>query len=530
MISRREFIIGAGAAAASVSLAVPEGAVLAQGAGAPSRLTVLSVPEPNNLVAGLFMAQPNNRVSRNIFDGLITYDEKTFEPIPELAESWEVSDDGKTVRFNLRKDVKWHDGVPFTAADVVYSFPITTKSNQLTALSFTNLTAVEAVDDHTVELRFAQPSPTLFQVLHSIGAQILPRHLYEGSDPFQNPLNLAPVGNGPYKFVEWAKGSHVKLVRNPDYWDKTRGLVEEVVFRVLPDASARVIALEAGEAQFGPEAPVPLAEAKRIDADPNSKLRVIRDSYSAYPTVLLTLNLDRDYFKDIRARRAVAHAINKQTLANVAFSGFATPATGHVVKAQTKFYTPDTRQYDFDPDLANQLLDEAGLKRDAKGTRFRIDTLPLPYGDDFVRAAQLIQQNLRAVGIALEIKTVDIATWSRLVRAGDFDTTTNYYWGELDPQLGVFRRFWSKSPVRDGGGNPSGYVSKEIDELIEAALVEADVDKRRELIWGIQKIAQEDLPSIALLDLQQIKIASKNIEGYPLGPDLSISRVRFVEG
>lgn len=524
MIHRRDFLRTTGAFGAVLALSQNE--AFAQ--NAPSRLTVLSVPEPHNLVAGLFMAQPNNGVSRNIFDGLVTYDEKTNAPLPELAESWTFSNDRKAVRFKLRRGVKWHDGVEFTSADVTYSFPITTKTNQLTAPSFTHLTAVEAIDKYTVELRFSQLPPTLFDVLHSIGAQILPRHLYEGKDPLQNPLNLAPVGNGPYKFAEWVKGSHVKLVRNPDYWDKSRGLVEEVVFRVLPDAGARVIALEAGEAQFGPATPVPLAEAKRIEADPKSRLRVLRDAYSGNPTVLLTLNLERPVFKDLRARQAIAHAINKKTLADVAFSGFATPATGHVLKSQTRFYTPDTRQYAYDPKLANQLLDEAGLKRDKNGIRFKVDTLPLPYGDDFVRSAQLIQQNLRAVGIALDIKPVDIATWGKRVRDGEFDTTTNYYWGEVDPQLGVFRRFWSKSPVRKGGGNPSAYVSAEMDRLIEAALVELDVDKRRTLIWDIQKLAQQDLPSIALLDLQQIKVVSKSIEGYPVGPDLSISKVRFV--
>jgi peptide/nickel transport system substrate-binding protein len=492
--------------------------VLAQDVKKGGHLTVSLVPEPSGILQ--LGNNPSLVIALNVSDGLVTYD-KDFKPVPQLATAWETSEDGKVIRLKLREGVKWHDGTPLTATDVKFSIENAKKTNPIAGPTYSTLESVEAPDDHTVVLTFKAPSQAIWAVLDGAKTQILPYHIYKDSDSLANPNNNKPVGNGAFVFKEWVRGSHVTLVRNPDYWDTGKPYLDEITFRFIADAGARLIGLQTGEIQYAPLPAIPLAEAKRLQADASSDLIIEPRGWEANaPVYYLDFNLDREYFQDLRVRQAFAHAIDRKLLANNAFFGFATPATGPVASYQPKFYTPDTEQYEYSIDKAERLLDEAGLRKDANGVRLKIDNLPIPYGEDYVRASQVTQQLLKKVGIDVEIRNFDVATWiNKLNNERDFDTSSTFGATFVDPQIGsVFRRYWSKANATKLGGNQAGYKSAEADRLIEAALIEGDPDRRRDLIQGLQKHVQKELPSISLLELRFFRVISKKLDGLNLTP------------
>ena len=182
-------------------------------------LNAIIQPEPVSLTAAVLAAAPTGIVGGNIFDGLVRYD-LDLKPQPELATRWEVSPDGRTITFHLREGVTWHDGQPFTSADVAWSLENVWKPlNPRNPALFRNITRADTPDPHTVVFHLVEPSIALFGLLNGNGAQILPRHLYEGTNVLTNPYNLKPIGTGPFVFKEWVKGSHILLERNPHYWD-----------------------------------------------------------------------------------------------------------------------------------------------------------------------------------------------------------------------------------------------------------------------------------------------------------------------
>ena len=525
MTSRREFLVLASAlAGASLVPSLFDQAQATQ-VGDRKQLFVSLVPEPSGIL--LLANNPSLVVALNVSDGLITYDEN-FAPVPQLAESWDKADDGRVVTLHLRQGVKWHDGTPFTAADVKFSIELTKKISPIAGPTYASLSAVETPDDHTVILRFTHPSQALWSVLDGAKTQILPSHLYKDGDPLTNPNNSKPIGTGAYIFKEWVRGSHIRLARNPDYWDQGKPLLDEVTFRIIPDAGARGIALETGEVQYAPLPSIPLVEAKRRRANPGKLVVEPRGWEANAPVYYFDFNLEREVFRDVRVRQAFAHAIDRKVLANNGFFGFAKPAASAVPSYQTRFHA-DVPQYDYSVEKAEALLEAAGLTKDADGVRLKVDNLPIPYGEDYVRTAQLIQQQLKRVGIQLELRNFDVGTWiTKIAKERDFDTLSTFGASFADPQIGVYRRFWSKAKQTASGGNNSAYVSAEMDALIEASLIEGEVDKRRQIIHDIQALAQKDLPSISLLELEFVRIVSADLQGLNVTPFGAFAALRDV--
>ena len=259
-------------AAAIASALILSSPVFAETPQSGGTLTAIIQPEPVILTAALNTAAPTGTVSGNIFDGLVDYD-TSLKPKPALAESWETSADGLSIILHLRKGVLWHDGKPFTAADVKWTLENVWKTihprNQAT---FAKVKQVETPDDVTVILRLSEPSPAILSSLNSNGAQVLPKHLYEGTDVLNNPYNNKPVGTGPFVFKEWKKGEYILLERNANYWDKGKPYLDKVIYKVVPDAAARSAGFEKGEIQYGALSPVPLKDAERLAKLPNLKV------------------------------------------------------------------------------------------------------------------------------------------------------------------------------------------------------------------------------------------------------------------
>lgn len=368
-------------------------------------------------------------------------------------------------------------------------------------------------------LRLAQSAPVIWSVLGG-ETQILPRHLYEGTPVQTNPWNMKPVGTGAFVFKEWVRGSHVLVERNPHYWDREKPYLGRIRFRFIPDSGARAAALETGEVHYTPLSPVPLADTERLKRLPQLVIETRGQEYNA-PVFFLDFNLRKPVFQDVRVRRAVAHAIDKEALAKIVWQGFAQPATGPVPSYQRAFYTPDVPRYAFDPARAEQLLDEAGLRRGAGGIRLRFTHDTMPYGDECMQSGEFIRQSLRRVGIEVTLRNHDLPTFLRTIFTDHaFDTFKSFYAAFPDPQIGVHRRFWSEA-IKPGTpwSNGSGYASAEADRLIGDIQLEGDRDRRQQLIFALQRLAQTDLPSISLLELKPYRIFSSRLRGVNVDPD-----------
>lgn len=507
------------ASAALIAAARPE-ASWAQAAARGGTIRMVA-PEPTMLTGAFNSAGQIYMISAKFFDGLVTYD-FDFNPKPQLALSWDIAPDTKTFTFRLRPNVKWHDGKPFTAADVAFSaMQVWKTAHPRGRATYANLEAVDTPDPLTVVFRFSKPAPYVINALHSIESQILPRHLYEGQDLATNPRNTAPIGTGPFRFTEWKRGQYVTMERNPDYWDQPKPYADKLVIRFIPDPAARSAAFEAGELDVGGSLPVALADAERLAALPSLSLPERGDEALAAMTYL-EFNLRKPPFDDVRVRRAVAHAIDRRFLLKNVWYGLGKPSTGPVSSAMTKFYAPVTRAYPYDPALAQTMLDEAGHKRGAGGIRFRITHDPLPGSDLYTGTGEYFRAAMARIGIAVEVRNQDFPTfYRRIYTDNDFDTTNFAAFNLTDPTMGVQRFYWSKNILKGVAfSNGSGYSNPEVDRLLEAAQVEPDAKTRYDLFARFQQIAMDDLPNLPLGDVRWFSLVNaraQNVIASPFG-------------
>lgn len=499
------------AIAIGVSAALAAGPVLAQ-SGEDREINVL-VADPTTLVSAFNTALPLGMISTKMLEGLVSYD-LNMNPQPSLATDWSVSEDGLTYTFNLREGVTWHDGEPFTSRDVAFSaMEVWREFHPRGRSIYAFLEEVETPDDLTAIFRLSSPSPVLLSAMHAYESQILPAHIYEGTDILENPANAAPIGTGPFRFVEWQRGQYVILQRNDDYWAEGQPWLERIIFRVIGDPSARAAALESGTVDIGYFSPVSLSEAERLNALPN--IDVIGTGYEyATPMFFMELNLRHEPLNDRVVRQAMSYAIDRDFIIDNIFLGFARPSTGPI-QTSSRFYTPDTMQYPYNPDLANQMLDEAGYERGTDGWRFTITHDPVPQGDEHRQTAEYIKQAFADIGINVEIRNQDLAGQINRLATWEFDMSSNPLFAMFDPALGVTRLFWSEN-IREGVPytNISGFSHPEVDAAIVAQGSEPDFDARREHFVTLQQIVQEEVPIIYLLEVEYLTVANTRVQNH----------------
>src|SRR5258708_432536 len=298
--TRRAALVGASA------LALAGGRVRAQTTTttpAPKKggtLTFMQNSEPQTLVALTTEAAAALTVRAKVTEGVLEYD-YDIKPRPQLATEWSISQDGKTYTFKLRPNVKFHDGKPFTSADVAYSIQLLKTVHPRGRNTFANVNEVKTPDPLTAVIELSKPAPYLIKALTAAEAPMMPRHIYEGTDPLANPNGNAPIGTGPYKFKEWVRGSHIIYEPNPDYWDAPKPYIDRMVCKFLPDPGARSIAFENGSADIGYPTPVALSALERLKKSPTLAFATQGTSHS--PNVsALQFNFHHQFFKKQKAR------------------------------------------------------------------------------------------------------------------------------------------------------------------------------------------------------------------------------------
>jgi peptide/nickel transport system substrate-binding protein len=517
----RRFIVACMVASTALLIAGSSPGASAADVSQPVRggtLNFVVDPEPPTLVDLTNTAVPTLKVSTKVTEGLLTYD-FALHPGPQLATSWSISPDGLQYTFHLRHGVKWHDGLDFTSADVAYSIELLKRVHPRGKSTFANVTEVRTPDAFTAVLVLSKPSPFLIKAFSASESPIVPKHVYEGTDPFSNQNNNAPIGTGPFRFVKWVRGSYIEYERNPDYWDKPKPYLDKIIVKLIPDAPARSIAFETGSVDLGGNTPIPLSDIARLKQNPKLGIETRGYEFEA-GVVRVEFNLSNQYLKVPAVRQAIARAIDRNVIAKTIYYGYASVLSSPIIP-EGPYHDPTPTPYPFDVAKANALLDAAGLPRNTDGVRFSVIVDPLPISDIPQRTAAYLRSALAKIGVSVTIRNQDLPSYLRRVYSDhDFDIAVNGMSNLFDPTVGVQRLYWSQS-IRKGVPftNASGYSNPEVDRLLEQAAVEPNEAKRKQLFGQFQQIVGRDLPDVNLVEQQQVTIYNKRVHNHTTSPD-----------
>jgi peptide/nickel transport system substrate-binding protein len=522
-ISRRTLLSGSAMLLASTTL---PGIASAQAPRVGGRLVVAADSEPRNLNPAIVASNGVFFISSKVVEPLAEADYVAKDGLsPRLATAWEGSADGLSATFKLREGVSWHDGKPFTSADVAFSALEVWKPLQnLGRTVFKDLEAVETPDEHTAIFKFSKPTP--FQLIRNALpalSSVVPKHVYGGSSIEENPANNAPIGTGPFRFAEYRPGQYYRLEKNTAYWQEGQPYLDEIIYQVLPDRASAANALEAGEIQLAAFSAVPLADLERISKVPG--LAVVTKGYEGLTYQLVVeINHRRKELAELKVRQAIAHAIDKAFVVNTVFLGYAQASTGPVPVNDPQFYTPDVPTYAFDVDKANALLDEAGYKRGDNGTRFSLRLLPAPYFNETRQFGDYLRQALAAIGIDAQLVNNDSAAHIKAVYTDhDFDLAVGPPVFRGDPAISTTILVQSGIPDGVPFSNQGGYSNAEIDALIERASAELDEAKRTELYREFQRKVAADLPLINVAEWSFTSVASDRLRNVANNPRWAVS-------
>ena len=440
------------------------------------------------------------------------------DPVPKLAESWDVSPDGKTYTFHLRKGVKFHDGTPFNAS--VAKFSIEWSGKKRTFGKY--ISRMEIVDDYTLRVYLKEfYRPFLFDLASEFSSKVVSPNAVEPAWDVNGKL-VKYIGTGPFKLVDYKKDQEAVLVRNDDYWGKKPKL-EKVIWKTVPDPYTQVLALKAGELDLIGAAEhhscLPYTEVAKLQKDPN--LEVMLHSYGRYQ--VLRFNCEKEPFNDVKVRRAINYAIDRELMVHTLFADIPKPA--HRITDPRFKWGPsniDENYYYYDQDKAKQLLTEAGWVDtdgdgilDKDGKHFTCD-LVVPAGEanaDVI--APFVQSELKKLGIKVNIVTLESGAAGKLRDEGKYDLYVHHS-GCLPSIAGYIQiggRYYK-------GGWPHGYQNDTLDKLIEKAWTTPDEAEWRALCDQIWVILHEEAPCIPLYDITKPVVFRKSVHGFKFGPTM----------
>ena len=483
---------------------------------------IASEGEPTALTAHLSTDTSAVMIASNLFNSLVGMD-FNLKPIPELAERWEVSADGLVYTFHMVKNAKWHDGKPVSAEDAAYTLTeITAKTHPRAGAWWPNVASVAASGPHTLVITLKAPFAPFLTLLGNslgMGTLVMPKHIYQGTDPKTNPANRNPVGSGPFRFSKWERGGHVELVRNREYFRPDRPYLDRLVFRFAPDAAARLLAFEKGELDFLHAYIVPYNEVARLRKNP--KFQVVDRGLELVATnEFLFFNLREGPLKDVRVRQALAYAIDRGEIQNRALFGLGKVAHSQLNSSLAWAFTDAHDAYKArNLAKANAMLDEAGFPRKTDGRRFSLRLTWDSGKEAEQRAAEIIRSNLRDIGIEVTFHTFDRATYiERAFRNWDFDMGLQNFTTGPDPAIGVTRSYHTRQIQKLPFVNAMGYSNKEADQLFDTEFKEQNLAKRAQMWHRIQQILMIELPALPLFEYPVLNVASSNFVNVISGP------------
>lgn len=476
-------------------------------------LVMIIESSPANLDPRVGQDAQSQRIDGLLFDNLLTRDEH-LNAAPGVAERWETPDP-LTYVFHLRQGIKFHDGRPLSSRDVKWSFDslIQGKVRSSKAGAYRFVDRIDAPDDSTVVFHMKEPAATLLWNLSGEAMGIVPYGTLE-------EIAQKPIGSGPFRFVSAELDKEVVLERNPDYWsDKPR--IARVRMTVVPDVTTRALELRKGSADLSPSNSLNSDMVLTLKQEP--KLQVL----SPPGTVLayMGFNLRDPILKDRRVRQALAYALDRRPLIHYLWRDFARPANS-VLPPESWAYDGNVPTYEHNPQRARQLLDEAGYPA-KEGVRFHL-TMKTSTEESSRLMAAVFQQQLREVGIALDIRTYEFATFFADVTHGEFQMySLRWVGGNEDPDIFDFVFHSSRFPPN--GSNRGFYSNPRVDALIDAGRRELDQAKRKQIYAELQRILAEDLPYINLWYFDNVVVHSRRVKNVVLNPSGNYSFLKTAE-
>lgn len=467
---------------------------LGQGSG---NLIAAIAGEPDQLDPHKTSAYFSFQVLENVFDTLVE-PAADLTMAPALAQSWETSPDQLTWTFRLRPGVTFHDGSPLTADDVVYSYRRIIDEQLSTVDKFSAVTSVQAADPLTVVITLAQPTPNLLTNLGGFkGMAIVQRaNVEDGS------IATHPIGTGPFSFVDRRSGDSITLAANPDYWDGPPQ-VPGVTFRFISEASTALAALQAGEIDWTDA--IPPQRVAQLDGDDSLELAVTPSNDYWY----LALNEARPPWNDVRVRQAIAYAVDRPSVVQATSYGTAEENQLAIPRGNPWFTEYD--RYSYDIDRAQELLDEAGA------TPRSMDMLVTSEYPQTVTAAQVLADNLAPLGITVDIRTVDFATWLDEQNNGNFDMLMMGWLGNIDPD-----DFYYAQHHTDGANNAQKFSDPRVDAALDAGRSETDEQARKQDYATAATLIADGVSYIFLYNPAVIQAWTPDLTGYEARRDKAI--------
>lgn len=471
-----------------------------------------TIGEPSGLIAMVAGESAAAAISSNIFNKLLKYD-KNLDIEGELAESWQVSADQKTITFKLKPHLKWADGKPLTSADVLWTWQavINEKTGSPYASDYQLVKKAETPDPLTFSVTYEQAyAPALDSWS---GLQILPKHLLQGQDLHTTAFARKPVGSSYYQLDNWTHGENIKLSRNAS---SVLGAakIDKLVTRIIPDSSAQFLELMADNIDSMSLDPIKYARIIPARPELKQKLALYKELGSGY--TYMGFNLKHKPFDDVRVRHAINYAIDKQEIIDGVYLGLGIDIASPY-KPGTRWSNPNLKPYAYDPKKAKALLKEAGftdadgdgvLERDGKPFSFEIIT---NQNKEREKTAVLIQRRLKDVGIDVQIRAIEWASFiSRFIKTGDFDVVVLGWGLGLDPdQFNI----WHSSQQAPGQFNFIGYNNPTIDKLLEQGRLELNPDKRMKIYHEFSRVLLEDSPIVYLSAGYGLTAIHKRVKG-----------------
>jgi len=478
----------------------------------PNTLVMIIESSPTNLDPRVGIDAQSERIDSLIFDDLLDRDEH-LNVKPALAERWE-NPDPLTYVFHLRRGVTFHNGQALTSRDVKWTFDslLSGKIRSTRSAAYRFVDHIEAPDEYTVVFHLKEPFATLLWNLSDGAMGIVP---YGSLDE----ISRKPIGSGPFKFVSAALDQEVVLERNDNYWGE-KARIQRVRMAVVPDTITRALELRKGTADIAINA---LTSDMVLSLEREPTLQVERGP----GTVLayMGFNLRDPVLKDVRVRQAIAYALDRKPIIDYIWCGFARPAAS-ALPPESWAYNQDVTKYSFDPPKARQILDAAGYP-EKDGVRFHL-TMKTSTEETTRLMAAVWQQQLRQVGIVLDIRTFEFATFFSDVTSGTFQMfSLRWIGGNEDPD--IFEYAFHSARFPPNGANRGFYNNPRIDMLIDRARQESDQKQRKVLYDEVQELLAEEVPYINLWYFDNVLVHTKRVHGITLNPSGNYDFLRAAE-
>ena len=467
--------------------------------------------DPQSLNPGITTGVEALAIDCKMFNGLLWHD-RDGKNHGELAQDWYTSGDGMTYTFRLLHNVRWHDGKPFTASDVQYTFDNVLRLYHPRAkAAFANVGEVQTPDAYTVVVRMKKPYAPFLTQMTCQDAPILPQHLYANTDVLKNPHNSDnPVGTGPFKFQSWTRGDRITMMRNPDYFRKGLPYFDTAIAKIVSDPTSRVQGLRTGEIDYVQSFFFPKEQLAQVKSSTNLQIKYDTDAPGNY---LFWLNVTHPPLNDKFVRQAILRAINRKQILDQAYSGVGYVAKSAIHQKITWAYDPAvdyTKMYPYDPKAANAALDKAGIPR-KDGVRFKFKLVYTASQAGFTSVAQIIQDNLRAVGIEVTLAPYEVNVFNDVtVNKHDFDGALQAYTTAGDPAIGIAREYIT-TPPGIPFTNPTGYSNPKVDALFQQGALTTKLAERQKAYYAVQRLLAQELPTIPLIDRTEIDVASAKL-------------------